>query len=111
LTRRWLKRGVFRLPHDLVGAQTSAVNSTIRARHTCFWGLFRSATIASRRARSAAFTSTVIPVRILQTRMTATTRESSLGLFRQILSTSEALLAGGDGLMKKSRFSEQQIAF
>src|SRR5437016_11075361 len=66
----------------------SAVNSTIRARHTCFWGLFRSATIASRRARSAAFTSTVIPVRIPQTRMTATTRESSLGLFRQILSTS-----------------------
>src|SRR5438270_3867035 len=66
----------------------SAVNSTIRARHTCFWGLFRSATIASRRARSAAFTSTVIPVRIPQTRMTATTPESSLGLFRQILSTS-----------------------
>src|SRR5438874_13661598 len=44
--------------------------------------------MASRRARSAAFTSTVIPVRIPQTRMTATTRESSLGLFRQILSTS-----------------------
>jgi hypothetical protein len=33
------------------------------------------------------FTSTVIPVRIPHTRMTATTRESSPGLFRQILST------------------------
>src|SRR5438105_9895182 len=76
----------------------SAVNSTIRARHTCFWGLFRSATIASRRARSAAFTSTVIPVRIPQIRMTATTRESSLGLFRQILST-RCLVPGFDGAL------------
>src|SRR4051794_26696757 len=36
----------------------------ILARQTCFWGLLRSATTASRRARSAAETSTVIPSRI-----------------------------------------------
>jgi hypothetical protein len=42
----------------------SAVSSTIRARQTCFCRLFRSATIACKRARSAAFTSTVIPSRM-----------------------------------------------
>jgi hypothetical protein len=62
----------------------SQVSSTIRARHTYFWGLFRSAAIASRRARSATFTSTVIPVRIPQTRMRASQWVSSTGLFRQI---------------------------
>ena len=41
-----------------------AVSNTIRARHTCFCGLFRSATIASKHARSAAFTSTLIPSRM-----------------------------------------------
>src|SRR4051812_695740 len=34
------------------------------ARQTCFWGLLRSATTASRRARSAAETSIVVPSRI-----------------------------------------------
>jgi hypothetical protein len=42
----------------------SAVNSTIWARHTCFWGLFRSAKIAQRRRRSRGLTSMQIPVRI-----------------------------------------------
>jgi hypothetical protein len=36
----------------------SAVNSTIRARLTCFCGLFRSLTIASSRARSASLAAT-----------------------------------------------------
>ena len=43
----------------------SAVSRTIRARQTCFCGLFRSAAIASNRARSASLTSTVIPLRML----------------------------------------------
>src|ERR687885_33016 len=42
----------------------SAAARMILARQTCFWGLLRSATTASRRARSAAETSTVIPPRI-----------------------------------------------
>jgi hypothetical protein len=42
----------------------SDVISTMRARHTCFCRLFRSATIACKRARSALFTSTVIPSRM-----------------------------------------------
>ena len=42
----------------------SAVAKMIPARQTCFCGLFRSATTASRRARSAALTSTLIPSRI-----------------------------------------------
>ena len=46
--------------------QPSAVSRTICARHTCFCGLFRSDTTASRRARSAALTSTTTPVRIPQ---------------------------------------------
>jgi hypothetical protein len=43
----------------------SAVARMILARQTCFCGRLRSATTASRRARSAAETSTVIPSRIL----------------------------------------------
>ena len=42
----------------------SAVARTILARQTCFCGLLRSAATASRRARSAALTSTLIPSRI-----------------------------------------------
>ena len=42
----------------------SAVARMTPARQTCFCGLFRSATTASNRARSAALTSTVIPSRI-----------------------------------------------
>ena len=43
----------------------SAVISTMRARHTCFCGLFRSATIAAKRTRSPSLTWTVIPWRML----------------------------------------------
>ena len=46
--------------------QPSAVARTILARQTCFWRLLRSATTASRRARSAGLTSTVIPSRMAQ---------------------------------------------
>jgi len=42
----------------------SAVAKMIPARQTCFCGLFRSATTASNRVRSAALTSTVMPLRI-----------------------------------------------
>src|SRR3954447_1801243 len=44
--------------------RSSAVARMISARQTCFCGLLRSAITASRRARSAAKTSTVIPLRI-----------------------------------------------
>src|ERR1700691_3564633 len=67
----------------------SAVKSTIRVRQTCFCGLLRSAAIASRRVRSAAFKSMVGLVRIRQTRTPRQRRESSMRLFRQILSTSK----------------------
>src|SRR5260370_22819791 len=40
------------------------LNKTIRARHTCFCGLLRSATIPSSRTRSAELTSTLIPLRM-----------------------------------------------
>ena len=60
----------------------SAVKSTIRARQTCFCGLFRLATIAASRARSSALTSTTIPLRIPQTRTRARQRESRKGLVR-----------------------------
>src|SRR6516165_3451552 len=43
----------------------SAVSSTIRARHTCFCGLFRSLTSASSCHLSAALTPTVMPLRTL----------------------------------------------
>lgn len=46
----------------------SAVRRTIRARQTCFCGLLRSPTIASRRRRSPGETSMVMPVRMPQTR-------------------------------------------
>jgi hypothetical protein len=42
----------------------SAVARMILARQTCFCGLFRSATTAAKRARSAALTSTLTPLRI-----------------------------------------------
>jgi hypothetical protein len=43
----------------------STVISTMRARHTCFCGLFRSAMIAAKRTRSPSLTWTVIPWRML----------------------------------------------
>ena len=68
--------------------QPSAVRRTIRARQTCFCGLFRSATTASRRTRSAGLTFKVMPVRIPQTRTAQRVPESQKGLFRQVRSTS-----------------------
>ncbi len=67
--------------------QPSAVSNTICARQTCFCGLFRSDTTASRRVRSAALTSTTIPGRIPQIRTPLPCRESPFGAFRQVLST------------------------
>src|SRR6266567_3908065 len=51
-------------------------------------------TIPSSRARSAAFKSTMIPVRIRQTRMSASRPESPAGLFRQSCSTSRNIPGG-----------------
>jgi hypothetical protein len=64
--------------------QPSAVTRTIRARQTCLCGLFRSATIASSRARSAAVTSISIPLPIA----TAYYRHHTKGTFCQTLSAS-----------------------
>ena len=63
----------------------SAVICTMRARHTCFCGLLRSATIAAKRTRSPSLTSTVIPWRILTPHHPA--EHTPCGLFCQILST------------------------
>jgi hypothetical protein len=60
----------------------SAVSRMIRARQTCFCGLFRLPTIAASRWRSAALTFTTIPLRIPQTRTPASSRESPQGLVR-----------------------------
>ena len=77
--------------------QPSAVSNTIWARQTCFCGLFRSATIASSCLRSLALTATLIPVRIPRTRMPAPrSRESSIGLNCQILSTSRGIRPSPD---------------
>ena len=54
----------------------SSVMSTICARQTCFCGLLRSDTTASKRSRSAGVTSTVIPVRIPPIRMARRVEES-----------------------------------
>ena len=66
----------------------SAVISTMRARHTCFCGLLRSATIAAKRTRSPALTWTVIPWPMLSPHHPA--EHTLCGLFSQILSTTEA---------------------
>jgi hypothetical protein len=62
--------------------EPSAVRRMIRARQTCFCGVLRSATTASRRRRSAAETEMKIPRRMPQTRTRHRRRESRLGLFR-----------------------------
>ena len=49
--------------------QPSAVARMIRARQTCFCGLFRSATTAANRSRSVALTSMLIPSRMLHHRI------------------------------------------
>ena len=69
----------------------SPLRRTICARHTCFCRLFRSATTASRRARSAVLTSTMIPGRMRQTRTQRARRESLAGFNRQILTTRTTL--------------------
>ena len=56
--------------------QPSPVARMIRARQTCFCGLFRSATIRSSRSRSAALTSMLIPSRMPQHATLASTRVS-----------------------------------
>ena len=58
--------------------QPSAVARMICTRQTCFCGLFRSATIASSRARSAALTSISIPLRMA----TAYHRHGRKGILR-----------------------------
>jgi hypothetical protein len=54
-----VRRMILAVPHP------PAVARMILARQTCFCRLFRSATTASKRARSVALTSTLIPSRIL----------------------------------------------
>jgi hypothetical protein len=54
---------------------------TIRERQTCFCGLLRSVTTASRRTRSAGLTFKVTPMRIPQSR---TAERVPKGLFRQV---------------------------
>jgi hypothetical protein len=75
---------VFDLPVAAMTAfvpKPSAVRSTIRVRQTCFCGLLRSATMASRRRRSAAETETETPMRMPHIRTRPAKRESRSGLF------------------------------
>jgi hypothetical protein len=78
-----------RLTPDLVGSDTLR-----KQEGDARWPymLLRSAQIDSRRTRSAAFNSKVIPVRITQIRTATRPRESIKGFIPQILSTSR-----GDG--------------
>jgi hypothetical protein len=71
----------------------AAVRITIRARQTCFCGLFRSRTIASSRSRSALVSEIEIPGRMPQTRTCQTPGESPAGPKRQISSTSSGSFA------------------
>ena len=60
---------VFDLPVAAMMAfvpKPSAVRTTIHARQTCFWGVLPSATMISRRRRSAAETEMEIPLRMPQ---------------------------------------------
>ena len=81
----------------------SAVSSTIRARQTCFCGLFRSATTASRRARSAALTSTMIPLRMNQIYAPDPRSARQIGLLRMILSTSCAMSPARSRTRRRTR--------
>ena len=72
---------VFDLPVAAMMAfvpKPSAVRRMIRARQTCFCGVLRSATMVSRRRRSAAETEMEIPLRMPQTRTRRAERESRL---------------------------------
>ena len=62
--------------HDFGGAKPSPVARMIRARHTCFCRLLRSATTAASRSRSAALTSIAIPSRIAHDRTDPVLMES-----------------------------------
>jgi hypothetical protein len=59
----------------------SALNRTIRARHTCFYGLLRSPTIDCKRPRSAGVTSMLIPLRMSQNRTADAAGQQQYGLF------------------------------
>jgi DNA modification methylase len=72
--------------------QPSTVARMIRARQTCFCGLFRSATIRSSRSRSVALTSMLIPSRMPQ-HATAPAKRDSYDCVRPL----ERLLALADG--------------
>ena len=67
----------------------SAEKCTISARQPCFCGVLRSRTSASRRRRSAAERSMLMPVRMRQTRMPPPAGESLAGCTCQISSNSE----------------------
>jgi hypothetical protein len=62
--------------HDLGRAGTVCRQQHDLRRQTCFRGLFRFATVAFRSTRSVALTSTLMPLRIQQTRTPATQWES-----------------------------------
>jgi hypothetical protein len=66
----------------------SAESSTISARQACFCGVLRSRTSASRRVRSEAESSKLMPVRMRQTRMSTPAAESLTGFKCRVLSTS-----------------------
>ena len=55
--------------HDLVVPTPSALSSTMAARQTCFWAVFRSLVSASRRWRSEDVRVIEMPVRMPQPRM------------------------------------------
>jgi hypothetical protein len=76
--------GQFELPHPMRLQPVRAPD----ALHRGFCGLLRSATIAFKRARSAALTATPTFLRIPQTRTPGAAGESPSRLFCQILSTS-----------------------
>ena len=86
-------QGLDTLARRMISAvpQPAAVARMIRARQTCFCGLFRSATIRSSRSRSAALASMLIPARMPQ----HATLSLKISLLRQPLV--------GDGLEKDAR--------
>jgi hypothetical protein len=78
------------LPHDRRRPKAIGGEQHDPAAQACFCRLLRLAATASRRARSAALTVTMIPLRIPETRTPASPWESSMGLNRQVGSTSAA---------------------
>src|SRR5580704_608771 len=76
--------------------QPSAVARITLARHTCFCGALRSATIASSRRRSARVTLTTIPALIMR----AWTASADLGIVRMNQTTRGASRLGPRGVLK-----------